>query len=274
MKKMFTFLALVLAVAWGTVSADGEMVQELDKGSIDWSHLVIYATGIGAPNPNMPQGTQRPITKRAAMQDAYRNLLEIVQGVNITSETTVENFMLKDDVIRSKVEGLIKNFKEDKVKYMSDGTIEVTIKMVVTGELAKTLLPLYGQQKEIPVVSGSVSDTEKAIEYTGLIIDARNFTVLPCMAPKVFNDDNTPIYDASYVDADYAVKMGVVGYSKDVENAKRDERVVGNPLVIVASKTASNSMDIYINGADAVKVTNNVKLLEAVKKCKVMFVIK
>ncbi len=272
MKKLCVVLTLVLAMVWGA-SAQG-MVQELDKGAIDWTNLVIYATGIGAPSPNMPQAAQRPTTKRAATADAYRNLLEIVQGVNITSETTVENFMLKDDVIRSKVEGIIKHFKEDKVKYMSDGTIEVTIKMVISGELAKVLLPLFGQPKEIPVVSGSLTDTEKAIEYTGLIIDVRNFTVLPCMAPKVYNEDNTPIYDASYVDADYAVKMGVVGYVKDIEMAKKDERVVGNPMVITASRTASNSMDVYVTAADAAKVTNNVKLLEAVKKCKVMFVLK
>lgn len=271
MKKLCVVLALVLAIVWGA-SAQG-MVQELDKGSIDWTNLVIYATGIGAPSPNMPQAAQRPATKRAATADAYRNLLEIVQGVNITSETTVENFMLTDDVIRTKVQGIIKNFKEDKVKYMSDGTIEVTIKMVITGELAKVLLPLFGQPKEIPV-TGSVSEPEKVIEYTGLIIDLRNFTVLPCMAPKVYNEDNTPIYDASYVDADYAVKMGVVGYVKDLEMAKKDERVVGNPMVITASRTASNSMDVYVTAADAAKITNNAKLLEAVKKCKVMFVLK
>ncbi|MDZ7379183.1 MAG: hypothetical protein ONB06_07525, partial [candidate division KSB1 bacterium] len=73
-------------------------------GNIDWSRQVIRATGIGAPNPDHPLAAQRAGAIEAAKRAAFRNLLEAVQGVQLTSEVTVRNAMVENDVINTRVQ--------------------------------------------------------------------------------------------------------------------------------------------------------------------------
>ncbi|RKY71836.1 MAG: hypothetical protein DRQ14_06770, partial [Candidatus Latescibacterota bacterium] len=109
-------LTFLLSASWAGIKVEGY---------VEWRTQVIRATGIAAPNPSLPLAVQRPAMLEAAKQIALRNLLQIVKGVYINSETTVENAMLKSDVIRSKVEGYIRDFRILKERYMSDGTLEV-----------------------------------------------------------------------------------------------------------------------------------------------------
>ena len=73
-----------------------------DNGSVDWSQQKIKATGIGAPNPNAPPGAQRAGAITAAKSDALRNLLATVRGMYLTSETTVNNAIVENDVIKTR----------------------------------------------------------------------------------------------------------------------------------------------------------------------------
>lgn len=75
----------------------------------------------------VPPGQARLMAKRAAQLDAYRNLLELVKGVQIKSGTTVENFMARDDQIRSRVEGIIREARIVEENYLPDGTCEVIV---------------------------------------------------------------------------------------------------------------------------------------------------
>ena len=60
-----------------------------DKGLVNYEEGYIEAVGTGAP-PQQYYGKPqaRPMALRAAQVDAYRNLLETVQGVQIDSQTT------------------------------------------------------------------------------------------------------------------------------------------------------------------------------------------
>src|SRR6056297_680502 len=280
MRKLLVILMIIPLLTFTVIGQveersnnEGEKVQVLENGEINWTKLKIKAVGIGVPNPDLsPQG-QRALVKRAAKQAAFRNLLEITQGVHVSSETTVENFMLKDDVIKSKVDGILRGYKVEDVKYMSDSTIEVVVSIIIKGELAKAMLPLYKRNRE-DMTMPQIGDKAKAdTDYTGLIIDATDLEVLPCMAPKVYSENKKIVYDAAYVDSEYAIQNGVVGYAKDVSMAKNNERVSDNPLVVKAVKASDNKRDIYISKKDAELITNNEKLIEDVKKCKVMFII-
>ena len=78
-----------------------------------------YSLAIGA--------RERLTAERAATLDAQRKLLETIQGAQITSSTTVQDFALQSDVIRSKVEGVLRGAKTLSTQYFSDGTVEVTL---------------------------------------------------------------------------------------------------------------------------------------------------
>src|SRR5512139_2950167 len=77
-------------------------------GKVDWTTGVVTAVGIGAPPANAANPAQaRAMAERAAQVVAYRNLLEAVKGVRVDSTTTVENFMVTSDVIRTQVSGFV-----------------------------------------------------------------------------------------------------------------------------------------------------------------------
>jgi len=68
----------------------------------------------------------RLTAEQAAKTVADRNLLEQIQGILITSETSVEDFALRNDEISGKVQGVIRGAETVGVRYFSDGTVEVT----------------------------------------------------------------------------------------------------------------------------------------------------
>jgi len=117
-----------------------------DHGSIDWVGQKVIAKGIGAPPEKYygkPQA--RPLAQRAAITDARRNLLEVIKGVHIDSTTIVNNYMVKDETIVSRVQGIIQNSKVDDIQYMSDGTVEAVVSMPLTGQLGETLIQMAAQ---------------------------------------------------------------------------------------------------------------------------------
>lgn len=96
-----------------------------------WVPVVLRATGGGAPPEKAINPAQaRLMTERAAKLDGYRNLLEQAYGVAIRGKSTVRDFVLKNDTIRSRVEAYIRGAKVTDTEYKEDGGVEV--KMEVT----------------------------------------------------------------------------------------------------------------------------------------------
>jgi hypothetical protein len=96
------------------------------------SALVIAASFVLTPtiyaeNP----AQQRLMAKRAAKVDALRNLLETIYGVQITSDTTVRDFVTQSDVIRARLDALIQGAEEIDYIEQPDGTVEVTVEITV-----------------------------------------------------------------------------------------------------------------------------------------------
>src|SRR5512141_39645 len=184
-------IASVMCISLGGISSEQLMgtVKDVEQavgssGKVDWTTGVLTAVGIGAPPAQPANAAQaRAMAERAAQVVAYRNLLEAVKGVRVDSTTTVENFIVTSDVIRTEVSGIIQGAMIMDKKYMSDGSVEVTVGMRLTGALADALLP-----KTLPTpptgLAGTLAPAAPGQMYTGLIVDARGLGVKPAMAPK------------------------------------------------------------------------------------------
>ncbi len=251
--------------------------QVANVGNINWQDQIIRSTGIGAPNPKMPLAAQRAGAIEAAKRVALRNLLETVKGMAINSETTVENAMIASDIINTQVSGIVRNFKVVNTRYMSTGDVEVDVEIPLSGVLSDALLP--GQQGGIMMpgqnfpIDPSFLPQQSGV-FTGLIIDARGTNLRPAMAPKILDEQGNEVYGSGYVSRDYAVQIGVVGYEKDINRAKTNERVTDNPLIIKGIKSSgSNRADLVISNSDAQMVLAAAKNLNFMEQCKVMIIL-
>lgn len=302
MKISRLLVVMIVIVVAFTIAANAQYVNQAmgTSGNVDWSSQIIQATGIGAGNPNQPLHAQRATAIRAAKVDAWRNLLEAIKGVYLSSETTVRNAMVENDVIQTKVEGILKGFSQvGEPRYLSDGSVEVTVQIPLTGALTDAILPtnfgggqwLTGGQPLCPICgqpwpagkpvpagvtlqqpTGYTSDAGGV--FTGLIIDTRGLSVRPAMAPKILDENGNEIYGSKYVDRKWAVEIGMVGYDKDVNRARANDRVTANPLIVKALKTSGpNKADIVVSANDAATIHSAAANQNFLDKCKVMFIV-
>ncbi|MDH3803038.1 MAG: hypothetical protein OEU80_13255 [Deltaproteobacteria bacterium] len=267
------FVSAVLMVG-AMVWAQGEVVQQFDQGSINWSTGKVVAVGIGAPPAqaaNMAQA--RAMARRAAITVARRNLLEISQGVQVDSMTLVKDFTVKSDIIRTSVQGVVRNAQVIDTAYMSDGSVEVTMVMSLGGEFANVILPPPPVGTEFPMPPpGTEMPTSQV--YTGMVIDARGLGARPAMAPKIVDESGKEIYGSAMVNREFAVQQGMVGYAKDLSAAQGNNRVTDRPVTIKALRTSGAAKcDVVISDSDAAKLTSAAENLSFLQKCRVMVVL-
>ena len=283
--KQIILTAFILA----SLTAQDDFVGEtFDRGSINYADRTIQATGIGfIPVNVINAGQARRSAMRIAKQDALRQLIEIVNGVNVTSETTVSGAMF-DDVIKTQVQGAIRGARKvGEPKYLSDTSVEVVYE-VSMNNISRALLPMA---ERAPVLSyesvtatgtaaaaagqgGGAAATSASGGVTGIIIDGSGLGLRPAMSPRILNQSGTVLYGPGQYDRDYAAANGVVGYAKTLGQAKADTRVQGNPLVLRgASASGTAKTDVIISNADAGKLVSAGRSAGLLQDCRIMFVL-
>jgi hypothetical protein len=267
-------MKIILAgIAAATTITMAQIQPVAGKGSIDWGNRTVTAVGIGAPNPAMPEVTARPMAIRAARDVALRNALELIKGIQMNSSTTVENFMVQSDQIRTSVEGYIRKFEASEPRYMSDKTIEITVTIPMDAALAEAVLPSSIQAQ--PLASVPAVQVAKAQNFSGLIIDARGMGAIPALVPKILDEDGKEVYGSAYVSREWAVKWGMAGYAKTPQQAAglRD-RIGTTPGMIKAVKaTGASRCDLVISNRDALEVRAAAKSMKFLSDCRVIIIV-
>jgi hypothetical protein len=168
MKRIRAFVCctviIVVFVAQASAQTFGasDAVETTASGSINWTTGDVYATGIGVPPSNPANAAQaRAMAERAAFVVAIRNLLETVKGVRVDSQTVVENFMTKSDIIKTSVTGLVKGAQIVKKQYLSDGSVEVLVVMPMKGAFMNAIVPDTFGRTSITLVPQKPSPTSQ-----------------------------------------------------------------------------------------------------------------
>ena len=262
------FASILLVIFVSPAWPQQALIQAVGNGEINWSNQVIRATGSGAPNPDAPNvAAARLGAERAAKADALRNILETIKGVRIDSETLVVNAMTQNDTIRTRVQGIVQGARVVNTKYLSDGAVEVVVEIPMAGPLNQTVLPpqSFGTQP-VPKAGNPV--------YTGIIFDSRGLNLKPAMAPKVIDEEGREVYGSAFVSQEWATKFGIMGYAKDLDSARQNDRVTANPLVIKAVKlSGAAGSDFVISNADAQGLRDASKNLSFMEQCRVLVVV-
>ena len=147
-RMMTALLAAALLIVMTAASAFAA-----DSG-VDWSEQKIVVQGMGVAPTNARTASQAyMLARRAAMVDGYRQIAESVKGVNVDSESTVENMMVTSDVTKTKVSALIKGARVISEQKTADGGVILTMEVPLFGvsdSLASAVFEKPAQQESFP----------------------------------------------------------------------------------------------------------------------------
>ena len=241
----------------------------------DWSSQMITVTGSGVPPAGARGGQARLLARRAAQADAYRQLAEIVKGVQVDAETTVEMAALKSDTVNLRVEAVIKGAQIVDENITRDGVYEVTMQLPMfgaTNSLASAVIERHERIEPFPApepVRPNVSiDITVRGGYTGVVIDCRGFHVQPVMSPVIKNSHGTKIYGHKNIDPDYVIEHGMADYA---DSMGQTSRAGSNPLVIRAERMEDFDSTPVISIADANKILSENDISGFLEKTAVVF---
>ena len=105
-----------------------------DHGFVNWTKGEIVATGMGMRPGKDWTADDKINAHRAATVDAMRRLVEIMHGIQVDSHTQVVDYIQKDDTLRTKVEGIARNFSERDVRFSDEGVCEVDLVIPLNDE--------------------------------------------------------------------------------------------------------------------------------------------
>ena len=248
--KLFgVLLAAIILTASGKVDA-----------ATNWNTNVIQATGMCAANPQTAINPTHAVMQAriGAKAEAYRQLAEMVNGVQVDAETTVEQMMLTNDTVRTKVSATIRGARVVDEGEISGGGYFVTLELPLFGEtnsIAQSVFerPAYIEPFPTPAPDyrPPVIESRPSYDggYTGLIVDCRGIGYLnPVMSPVIKDATGQKIYGHKNLDYDRIIREGMASYARDMSEAGR---AGSNPLIVQAVYLEDHNANPVLSAEDA-----------------------
>ena len=242
-------------------------IMQAAEAAAQWEQGAITAEGFGTP-PMGTYGSKASImARRAAIVDAQRNLAEQINGVQVDAETTVENFVISSDLVKTKVSALIKGAMVIEEQMMPDGAYRVVMSMPMYGTqgLASAIMPAIRDNTPPtpppPVISATITAQiqTSGVGYTGVIVDASGMGLKPSFSPVIYDTNGRAIYGVSNINYDQAISQGMVGYSSSLSSAQTLPRIGGSPLVVKAvqvrgGNNSTNPVNVVVSVDDGDRI--------------------
>ncbi len=281
--KRFTLLVMVICFA-GT-SGRTVAAEPKESGQIHWVEGYVRAVGEGTSTPSGNKMKDQLRAIRAATVMAQRALVETVKGVRIDSQTRIENKMIQDDHIKTRIEGTVQGAEVVRQDVRWEGetpvaTIELQICLSGWGgcKSGKSILdalplnqkidPSHAPQEglkdgvthetALQKVSNILYDSSKPV--TGLILNLHGLSFERELLPVVIamGDQNRPftIYSVRNVEPQVIRTYGVVRYADSVAQARQNPHLGENPMLVpVSGITKENRIMIELDAARVIGET-------------------
>ncbi len=262
------------------------VIEQTQDGTVNWTQGYVEAIGEATYPQGKPRAQARLLARRGAIMDAQRNLLEIVAGVRVSAESEMRDFIVMSDIVRTRVEGIVKGANIVQAQDLGD-TYRVVMRIPMKGELAALANTILKEPEAVdsgrltrerverfappqlpeehrfippepPKVTPMPLPEVQEGPFTGLLIDCRGLGVKPSMSPKIRNAYGQGIWGTVQVSREFVIEHGIVGYLRDLKDLTHPEvvsRIGTRPLVIRAIGVGGiNRTDPLVSEEDARRI--------------------
>ncbi len=253
--------------------------QGIKEGQVNWVEGYISAVGQGTATPSGNRVKDQLRAVRAATILAQRALLETVKELKIDSQTKVQNKMVQEDVIKTRIEGTIQGAEIAKQDVRWEGETPVAtvqMRICVSGigacKSEKSIVNALAlsqkdepalapkqrlndivpkQDTALPKTQDIIYDTTKPV--TGIIFNLQGVFFERVILPVVITTDaeNKPftVYSVKSVDPPVIRTYGVVRYADSVEQARQNPHLGNNVIIVPVSDVTKENMIVIGFGA-------------------------
>jgi hypothetical protein len=248
------------------------LAQGKREGQVNWVDGYISAVGEGTATPSGNRAKDQLRAVRAGTILAQRALLEAVRELKIDSQTKVQNKMVQDDVISTRIEGIIQGAEIVKQDVRWEGETPVAaveMRICLSGmggckserSIASVLAlsqkdePALApkqrlndivpkQEIAIPKAQDIIYDTSRPV--TGIIFNLQGLLFERVILPVVIavGDGNEPftVYSVKSVDPPIIRTYGIVRYADSVEQARQNRHLGNNVIIVPVSGVTKENM--------------------------------
>ncbi|MDD3875888.1 MAG: hypothetical protein PHT69_04665 [Bacteroidales bacterium] len=180
------------------------VITQTQNGTLNWSEQFIEAVGSSVIDTvrfnNISQA--KAMATRGAVVVAQRNLLETIQGVRVTSETTVREMVTMNDFIYTRVDGVVKGAEMVGEAVEKNGMMEVRmrVQMYKRNGLAGALYEHIPEQRSIHISQETQDQLSTEVQNQllhALALNLNGQQLDPALFPVIVDENNNLVLDFS-----------------------------------------------------------------------------
>ncbi len=212
---------------------------------------------------------EEELARTKQLIERLKNALEKNRDVlteNDNDPMDIEEYLTEKDRELDRISIKIQNAKESELSPEDNAMKEIrdyvnSLKQVQEDSSEKVEAILTSTDGETPVIT---PEETAAGGYTGLLIDARDLTVKPALAPSILNERGEKLYGLGVIPSEVTSGAIACYITGQLTKAKLHAKIGTNPLVIRGVKSANGS-DVIIKNEDIEKMAGIYDLLEEAK---------
>lgn len=302
MKRLCSFTVMVLVVFLWTGLVQAQVEVHYDKGTVDWSERIVSAVGMGVPREGASRAQGKVLARRAAIVSAQRELLGIIKGMSIDSETLISEGITMKSQILTTIQGHLKGAVIIDERF-TEGIYEVEMALSLGG-VHKAVLPMVHTEEEIEEVEEEAEvyieaekkmkeedpdytlddlyetiteeEIEADLDYSSIIVDCRGLGVKSTIYPRLLSESGEVVYGTGMFDEAFSMRVGPVGYVTDLNQATHLKRAGRKPkpfFLKAVGVEGKYGCDPVISDKDAEKIKGIDGLNHILDKARVIFVV-